>query len=279
MVEQSAVNRWVVGSSPTFGANFIEENEESEAQRTDSAQNPPDSESGHLKFPRVIRHRRAEVTIYGKKESYPFYRIAYRASGKRRMESFRTYGEAKAAADKKVRELSEGNQSLALTNKEVTEALAIRDAVAEFRLDTGRTVTGLQIVTQALPAMKVLGDRLSPRWRKPTWQRRRWCNAKRWAKRSRSLSKAVGTSWWRRKASEQSVPRFTSAMCAAWLTEFAGAFPGHAVCDLTKEHLNVLTSEGSWNFPPKAATTGASLSNVPPLVRGERLPAAESPAI
>src|SRR6266545_546213 len=120
MVEQSAVNRWVVGSSPTSGASFTEENEGSELHRTDSAQIPAESESRKVKFPKVIRHRKAEVTIYGKRKSYPFYRLAYRVNGKRHMKSFNTYGEAKAEADKKVRELAKGSQSLALTSKEVT---------------------------------------------------------------------------------------------------------------------------------------------------------------
>jgi hypothetical protein len=29
----------------------------------------------------VVRHRKAEVTIYGKKKSYPFYRLDYRVNG------------------------------------------------------------------------------------------------------------------------------------------------------------------------------------------------------
>ena len=45
-----------------------------------------------MKFPKVIRYRKAEVTIYGKKKSYPFYRLAYRVNGQRQMKSFGTYG-------------------------------------------------------------------------------------------------------------------------------------------------------------------------------------------
>jgi len=93
-----------------------------------------------VKFPKVIRHRKAEVTIYGGKEAYPFYRLAYRVNGQRRMKSFATYGEAKAEAEKRVRELAKGSQILALTSKEVTDALAIRDALDAYRRDTGRTI-------------------------------------------------------------------------------------------------------------------------------------------
>jgi len=86
-----------------------------------------------VKFPKIIRHRKAEVTIYGKKESYPFYRLSWRFNGRRHMQSFRTYREAKAAGDKKVRELAKGSQSLALTAKEVTGALAITPTTKGWR--------------------------------------------------------------------------------------------------------------------------------------------------
>ena len=50
-------------ASPTSGANYTEENEGSEVYRTDSAQNPAGSENRNVKFPKVIRHRKAEVTL------------------------------------------------------------------------------------------------------------------------------------------------------------------------------------------------------------------------
>lgn len=72
-----------------------------------------------MKFPKVIKHRKAEVTIYGKSRSYPFYRLAYGVNGQRQMKSFATFGEANVEAGKKVRELSGGSQSLALNSREV----------------------------------------------------------------------------------------------------------------------------------------------------------------
>ena len=47
-----------------------------------------------MRFPKIIRHQKAEVTIYGKKKNYPFYRIIYRADGKRRMKHFAKYSVA-----------------------------------------------------------------------------------------------------------------------------------------------------------------------------------------
>jgi hypothetical protein len=56
--------------------------------RTDSAQILTQSEPPKINFPKVIRHRKAKVAIYGKKPNYPFYRIAYRVAGKRLLRNF-----------------------------------------------------------------------------------------------------------------------------------------------------------------------------------------------
>ncbi len=109
-----------------------------------------------MKFPKVIRHRKAEVAICGKRKSYPFYRLAYRVNGQRRMKSFTTYGGAKTEPDKKIRSLSKGSQNLALTTKEVTVALTIREALESYRQETGRNIRALQAVTGHLDAMKQL---------------------------------------------------------------------------------------------------------------------------
>ena len=68
-----------------------------------------------MKFPVKVTYRKAEVKIYGKSAAYPFYRLCYYAAGKRRIQSFSTYSEAKTAADAKVKEIAKGDQSIALT--------------------------------------------------------------------------------------------------------------------------------------------------------------------
>src|SRR5271155_2490526 len=68
-----------------------------------------ESEPLKMKFPKVIRHRKAEVTIYGKKPNYPFYHIAYRVTGKRHLRNFSKYGEALKEAERKVREIAAGS--------------------------------------------------------------------------------------------------------------------------------------------------------------------------
>jgi hypothetical protein len=97
-----------------------------------------------MKFPKVIRHRKAEVTIYGKKPNYPFYRIAYRVAGKRYLRNFSKYGEALKEAEHKVRELAAGSQAAALTAKQSRDAL-----VAFERLDAHFKSKGKRISLNA----------------------------------------------------------------------------------------------------------------------------------
>ncbi len=113
MVEHAAVNRVVVGSSPTSGAIFIGENDTSLPHRTNPAQILPDSAPKSVRFPKTIRHHKSEVVICGKRPAYPFCRISWKSGGKRQMRSLRTDSEALAEAERKVRELSAGDQTCA----------------------------------------------------------------------------------------------------------------------------------------------------------------------
>jgi hypothetical protein len=64
-----------------------------------------------VKFPMFIKHRgKYLATIYGKTKARPDYRVACSVSGRRRMKTHRTYGEAKRHADGLVRELAKGSQ-------------------------------------------------------------------------------------------------------------------------------------------------------------------------
>ena len=192
-----------------------------------------------MKFPKVIRHRKAEVTIYGKRTSYPFYRIAYRVNGERHMKSFATYGEAKADAKKKARELHKGNQILALTAKEVTAALSIRDALDAYRQDTGHIVTALEAVTGYLDVLKLLptdhnlGDAV-----------RGYLATVAVVKR-KPLAEAVTEFCKAREAQTVALPGKRPALNAVYvkdterqLKEFADTFRGTVVADLVKSQID-----------------------------------------
>jgi hypothetical protein len=51
---------------------FPLENEGLLDSRTDSAQISEELTTPKMRFPKIIRHQKAEVTIYGKKKNYPF---------------------------------------------------------------------------------------------------------------------------------------------------------------------------------------------------------------
>jgi ABC-type molybdenum transport system ATPase subunit/photorepair protein PhrA len=91
-----------------------------------------------MRFPKIIRHRKKEVTIYGKTASYGFYRIAYHAAGKRHLRNFKTYGEAKDEAERIVRELATGSQTDALTAGQSRDALAALERLAAHFKTTGK---------------------------------------------------------------------------------------------------------------------------------------------
>ena len=102
------------------------------------AQNLAGFEPPKIKFPKVIRHRKAGVTIYGKKPKYPFYRIAYRVAGERHLLSFKKYGDALEEAGKKVRVLAEGSATAALTADQARDALSAYERLNALRLSLGR---------------------------------------------------------------------------------------------------------------------------------------------
>jgi hypothetical protein len=58
-----------------------------------------ESETPKMKFPKVVRHRKPGVTIYGKMPDRPFYRIAHRVAGKRPVRHFSKCGEALKGAE------------------------------------------------------------------------------------------------------------------------------------------------------------------------------------
>ena len=103
------------GSSPLARTTFIGVFEENDSYRTVTAQIKAPTEKPNVRFPKVIRFRRVEATIYGKTKKYPFYWLAYYVAGKRVTRSIKSYGEAKTEAERLVREIADGSQAAALT--------------------------------------------------------------------------------------------------------------------------------------------------------------------
>jgi len=139
--------------------NFPQKNEEACNVRTDSAQFPNETESRKMRFPKLIKHRRFEATIYGKTGNYKYYRVAYYAAGKRKIRNFKTFGEAKSEAERIVRDLAQGSQSAALSAKQSRDAITAFEMLESFRQATGRSVSLPGAISQFVEVSKKIGER------------------------------------------------------------------------------------------------------------------------
>jgi hypothetical protein len=64
-----------------------------------------------VRFPVTVEFYDQRAKVYAPASNFPFYRVAFKVAGKRRMLTFGSYSEAKTAAEKKVKELHKGQQS------------------------------------------------------------------------------------------------------------------------------------------------------------------------
>jgi len=190
-----------------------------------------------VRFPVTIRHRTSKAKIYAPAGKFAYYRVAYATAGKRRMQTFAAYSDAKAAAERIVRELAKGSQAAALT------ASQSRDALAAFeRLDAYFKAKGKRISLNA-----AIGDYLDTigRLNVPlSVAVAGYLNAVATVKRI-DLTAAVKEFVDGREAETKSVngkrPELSKnyfQITKLWLGWFEKTFLATAVCDLTKEHLD-----------------------------------------
>jgi len=104
-------------------------------------------------FPVTVEYHGQQAKIYRPGKKFPFYRIAYKVAGKRRMATFGSYSEAKEAAEKKVKELHGGQQSSALTANRSRDALAAFEQLDGYFRATGKRISLNTIVTDHLDAL------------------------------------------------------------------------------------------------------------------------------
>jgi integrase len=196
-----------------------------------------------MRFPVKVRFRKAEARIYGKSKAYPFYRVCGMVDGKRRMTSFRTYSDAKAAADKLVRDIAAGSRAAALTSGQANDALIALARLDGFFRATGRRVSLADAAESFCAAAAKLGDRALAD--AVDGYLSNVATVKRM-----DLSEAVEEFLRMREAKTQAEdgkrPQLSPGyhyIVAMWLREFAKTFPGLAVCDLAKELLNAYMAQ------------------------------------
>jgi hypothetical protein len=77
-----------------------------------------------MRFPVTIRHRTSKAKIYAPAGKFAYYRVAFTAAGKRKMQTYAVYSDAKAAAERIVRDAANGSQAAALSASQSRDALA-----------------------------------------------------------------------------------------------------------------------------------------------------------
>lgn len=214
---------------------FARENEESQPWRTNSAQNlaeSPGARAGdNMRFPKKLRYRgQVWARIYAKRPGYPFYRLVWRAHGKRYQRHFPSYALAVQAGERIVRELAQGSAAAALTAGQARDALAAWDRLQAHFTTTGRRVSLLAAVTAYVEAAERLQGR-------PIGEAVDFFLAHQVVVKRVDLAQAV------EEFIAAEGPRAVSPKYAynraIMLRRFAETFPNTALCDLSKGHLDM----------------------------------------
>ena len=208
-----------------------------------------------MKWPYKVRHRKNGpilARIYKPKapttaqpKPYPFYRVLWVAAGKRMAKTFRRFageGGAKEFAERHVKELAAGSQVTALTPGEARGALAARDALAAYKRETGREITFVQAITEYIAARRIAGKR--PLTEVATGFMGNVATVKRM-----DLSAAVEEFITARETKTKTKDGRRAQLSASytyntglWLRNFAAEFTGQALCDFSKEQLDLYFS-------------------------------------
>jgi len=218
---------------------FPTENETSPEICTNFAQNPPRPPDKRVKFPVTIRHRDSTAKIYRPAGKFNYYRVASKVAGKRRMQTFANYSAAKEAAEKLVREIASGSQAAALSASQSRDALAAFQRLESFRQSTGRAVSLLAAVSEFVEAAGKLGGRTLDEavtgylGTVVTVQRKDVKQA---------VTEFLLAATPRTKAAEGQRAQLSAKYAynrGLHLNRFADMFPKTAICELSKEHLDL----------------------------------------
>ena len=209
-----------------------------------------------MKWPIKCRHRKngpVLAKIYNS-DGRAGYRVAWQAAGRRMIKSFQRFagpGGAREFADQLVKDLAQGSSVPSLTAAEARSALAVRDALENFRHRTGRQITAIQAVTEYLAATQKLGERslgdavagylgtVATVTRKDV---------------SEAVAEFIAAREKKTKAVDGKRAQLSVAYAyntGRWLGWFAKSFPAAPVCDLDREHMDLFMG-GRSHLAPKS---------------------------
>ena len=232
------------GSNPGRTAKLPNENGGLENHPKDSPNIPgqPEDESDqNVKFPKRLRHNgRGKVlaTIYQRPDGFRLYWRA-RVDGKprSRFKDFPSYSAAKREGDKVVADLAKGKASTILSPGQAADALnAVEELQRHFQA-TGKRLSIRFAVGEYCELSRKLGDR------SPGDAVDGYLATVATVKRvdlKEAAEQFIAIRETKTVAKDGKRPQLSAHYCydvAMWVREFANTFPGHAVCDLTKQHL------------------------------------------
>ena len=212
-----------------------------------------------MRFPVTIRHRTSTAKIYAPGGKFAYYRLAYSTAGKRRMQTFTTYSDAREAAERVVRELANGSQAAGLTATQSRDALVAFERLQGFYQSTGRRVSLLAAVSEFVEASAKLNGRTMGE--AVEGYLRTVASVKR-----KDIKEAVADFLQadapRTKAAEGQRSQLSAKYAynrKLQLDRFADTFKNTAVCDLSKEHLD--TFIGSLDTVKTTSRNGRAASS------------------
>lgn len=200
-------------------------------------------EEQNLKFPKRLRHNgRGKVlaTIY-KRPQHPQYRLYWcaRVDGKARsrMKNFAAYSEAKRAGDKVVADVAKGRASVLSPGQAADPLNAVEELQRHYQA-TGKRLSIRFAVGEYCELSRKLGDR------SPGEAVDGYLSTVAMVKRKdikEAVEEFIASREPRTVFRDGKRPQLSPGwhyIVSMWLREFAATFPGHAVCDLSKAHLD-----------------------------------------
>ena len=203
-----------------------------------------------MKFPVTIRHRASKAKIYAPAGKFAYYRVAYTTAGKRKMQTFAAYSDAKTAAERIVREMANGSQAASMTASQSRDALAAFERLASLYQSTGRKFSLLGAVSEFAEAIGKSGGRSLGEMVAGFMRTAVTVKPKDVAK---AVEEFITSRQHKTEAKDGKRAQLSETYAVhvnSWLREFAATFPNTAVCDLSKEHLTVYAQTFK-DFTPK----------------------------
>lgn len=203
-----------------------------------------------MKFPVTIRYRSSKAKIYAPAGKFAYYRVAYTTAGKRKMQTFAAYSDAKTAAERIVREMANGSQAASLTASQSRDALAAIERLASLYQSTGRKFSLLGAVSEFADVVAKLGGRSLGEAVAGFLRTEVMVKSKGVAE---AVEEFIAGRQHKTEAKDGKRAQLSGTYAVhvnSWLREFAGTFPATAVCDLSKEHLTAYAKTFK-DFTPK----------------------------